>query len=128
MKWIDEEMIEEKIGEVIKQWLLYINNPRVNVTWKVMGEELTKNIVDAITMTIDNKKDRDMNNDKLRDAVLVLVKALKEDEGYYESWKANIAVAMHDEYYSHSKSNLDGEALHKVFNDGAERFLQLLIR
>lgn len=60
-------------------------------------------------------------------AMDVLCKRLREDEDYWDTWQANIAMAIHDEYYSHGKSNLDGETLHKVFNDGADRFLKQLI-
>lgn len=64
---------------------------------------------------------------ELKESVDALCKALREDKELYYAYQANIAMSMHDEYYSHCKSNLTGEELHKVFNDSAKRFLDTLI-
>lgn len=49
-----------------------------------------------------------------------LVHALNNDEGYYISWKANLAMAFLDNYnWAEDKSNL-----HKIANDAAEYFLK----
>jgi hypothetical protein len=56
-----------------------------------------------------------------------LIEALKEDKSegsYYYSWQANIAVAMQDAY-AEAEDKTD---IHKISNDGAKRFLDLLIR
>ena len=53
-----------------------------------------------------------------------LVEQLKIDEGFYYSWQANIAVAMQDAYSDAE----DKKDIHKISNDGAKRFLDLLIR
>lgn len=64
---------------------------------------------------------------ELADAVGVLIKALKEDKSegsYYYSWQANIAVAMQDAF----KDAENKTDMHKISNDGAKRFLDLLVR
>ncbi len=71
--------------------------------------------------------------DRLKEAVELLCETLRTDPGYYESWKANIVMAIHDEYYTQQAKVMGteyekGQFLHTVFNDGADRFLQLLIR
>jgi len=63
---------------------------------------------------------------KLAQAVEIVCTALRTDSGYYESWKANIAMSMYDEYMERDKK--DGIVdIHEVANKGADRFLQLLI-
>lgn len=71
---------------------------------------------------------------KLKDAVDIVVEALKNDPAYYVSWKANIAMSFKDEFERHlkeqgkrtavSKLNLN---IHKVANTAADNFLNLLI-
>lgn len=61
-------------------------------------------------------------------AVEQLCKALKEDLGYWESWKANIAMSTYDEYvikYPNTHPAGHGVMI-DVFNKGADRFLKLL--
>ena len=56
-----------------------------------------------------------------------LVEELRKDKSgssYYYSWQANIAVAMQDAY-ADAKDKTD---IHAISNDGAKRFLDLLIR
>ena len=56
-----------------------------------------------------------------------LVEELRKDKSngsYYYSWQANIAVAMQDAYGDAE----DKTDIHKISNDGAKRFLELLIR
>lgn len=53
-----------------------------------------------------------------------IIKQLKIDKDLYYAWQANIAVAMQDEY-SMAKDKND---IHKISNEGAKRFLDLLIR
>ena len=53
-----------------------------------------------------------------------LIKELRTSESYYYSWQANIAVAMQDAYAdAEDKTNI-----HKISNEGAHRFLDLLIK
>lgn len=53
-----------------------------------------------------------------------LVEELKKDKDFYYGWQANIAVAMQDAY----KRSKDKTDIHKISNDGAKAFLNLLIR
>ena len=59
-----------------------------------------------------------------------LVEAFKDDPGYLESWKANIAMAFYDEYYRFKKkrSYISGVDLHGIANRAAENFLKLLMK
>jgi len=60
----------------------------------------------------------------LSDAVKTVVKNLKEDEGYFIGWKANIAMCFYDEYvktYPNSKKEI-----HALSNIAAHKFLNLL--
>lgn len=77
-------------------------------------------------------------NRKLKRAVEILIEALREDEGYYDSWKSNIAMSMYDEILNNAPKDKDedsGEALYimtrtqvaKMGNKAGDRFLQLLI-
>jgi Tfp pilus assembly protein PilF len=63
-------------------------------------------------------------------AMKTVCKALKEDPGYYESWKANIAMAFKDEWESewYQQSEQDKEDIHKLANIAAANFLNLLIK
>jgi hypothetical protein len=56
-----------------------------------------------------------------------LVAALKSDEGYWLSWKANIATAFKDEYAARVESYGDlgiEQAIHEISNQAAERFFK----
>ena len=58
-------------------------------------------------------------------AVKVLTRALKSDEGYWISWKANIAMAYQDE--GHRQKSRDSNAKrHAISDKAAENFLNLL--
>ena len=51
-----------------------------------------------------------------------LIEELRKDKtegSYYHSWQSNIAMAMYDE--------LEGKATKEECNNGAKRFLELLI-
>ena len=61
---------------------------------------------------------------EVKEAVEILVKALKEDADYRESWKANIAMAFKDTY-----DNADiMDEIHTIANAAADNFLNLLCR
>ncbi len=75
---------------------------------------------------------------RIDEAVEVLIERLKQDEDYYDSWKANIAMSFHDEVLNNAPKDKDeesGEALYimtrtqvaKMGNKAGDRFLQLLI-
>lgn len=64
---------------------------------------------------------------KLNDGVGIekLLQELRKDKtegSYYYSWQANIAVAMQDAY----RDATDKDDIHKISNDGAKRFLDIL--
>ena len=48
---------------------------------------------------------------------------LKNDEGYYRAWHANIAMAFYDQYQLEHKD----KGLREIANGAATRFLDLLI-
>lgn len=88
------------------------------------GEELLKHI----------------NND-VPNACGIVFKALREDEGYYYSWQANIAMAFKDliEYTGEVEGGwadgsdpkvaiLTPDKVHKIANQAAKNFLNLLIK
>lgn len=75
-----------------------------------------------------NIKIRTKNN--LKESIINLQKALKEDEEYYYGWKSNIAMAFFDEYNNATDKitiNLPHDQILKIANNAAERFLQQLI-
>lgn len=57
-------------------------------------------------------------------AVKKLCKALVADEGYWYSWKANIAMAFKDEFDTNGVSS----TVHEIANNAADNFLKLLCR
>jgi hypothetical protein len=66
---------------------------------------------------------------ELTDAMKLLGKCLKEDDGYRQSWVANIAMSIYDEFIDQDgKMIADKDNLHTLCNDGAERFIDLLIK
>lgn len=58
-------------------------------------------------------------SEELKNAIEILVAALREDADYRRSWKDNIAMAVKD-------SDSTFKSLHEIANEGAERFLNLL--
>jgi hypothetical protein len=70
-----------------------------------------------------------MINVPASEAVRVLSKALIEDSEYWEAWKANIAMAIYDQYTDEVPEFLEKVShydIHKIANKGADRFLKLL--
>jgi Tfp pilus assembly protein PilF len=62
-------------------------------------------------------------------AVIALCHALREDPSYYDSWKANIAVAFCDQYaLDKDGAPFDRREIHAIAEGAADRFLGLLIR
>lgn len=64
----------------------------------------------------------------LRNAMAILRKHLRDDEGYRQTWVANIAMMFKDECndFSGSVNTMDG--LHYIANKAAERFIDNLLR
>lgn len=61
----------------------------------------------------------------VKTAVETLRTALLEDDGYYYSWQANIAMAFKDECF---RQGLEHEKLHEIANQAAKDFLGNLTR
>jgi hypothetical protein len=60
-----------------------------------------------------------------KDAVIKLCEALKEDESYYDSWQANIAMSFVDAFNEvYPQHRL---AVHLIANTAADNFLKQLI-
>lgn len=63
-----------------------------------------------------------------KQAVEKLCEELKNDESYYISWQANIAMAFYDECVRNQiDDDLPLELLHKIANKAADNFLKQLI-
>jgi hypothetical protein len=62
------------------------------------------------------------DQEKVRDAIAVLVSELKKCEGYRYSWRANVAMAFVDEFDSHHRHL----GVHAIANKAADRFLDML--
>lgn len=57
-----------------------------------------------------------------------LVEELKKDKdpgSYYHAWQSNIAMSFYDEC---ARNGVDGPLIHKVANQAAKNFLDLLIK
>lgn len=63
-----------------------------------------------------------MKENKVPEALDILKEALIKDEGYFISWKANIAMAFQDEF----RNNFNHKGLHKISNDAALVFMNRL--
>ena len=62
---------------------------------------------------------------KVHEAVEVLVQALKDDPQYKMAWVANIAMSFQDEWHRSVKED-EHTDVHKISNAAAENFLELL--
>ena len=63
----------------------------------------------------------------LKEAVDTLCKALKEDEDYYRSWLANIAMSFYDEVVMNPTHYMDELNWQEITNKAADNFLKQLI-
>lgn len=64
-----------------------------------------------------------------QEAVRHLVKELKNDQGYRETWLANIAMSFKDEWYRATERGEDPNdhaVIHEAANKAADNFLNLL--
>lgn len=64
---------------------------------------------------------------KVAKAVKILTKALSKDNGLYDGYQANIAMAFIDEYNKCGKSYKNQHDIHNIANIAAENFLNLWI-
>lgn len=75
-------------------------------------------------------------DNKLKEAVSVLVEALKTDLGYRIGWQANIAMAFKDEFHNYMSKNhptfkeeVENEVdIYEISNRAAFNFLNLLCK
>lgn len=73
-------------------------------------------------------------DNKIKDALDILIQALKEYEGYRIGWQANIAMAFKDECYKEFSTNLyteygDAEEnIHEIANKASNNFLNTLCK
>jgi hypothetical protein len=69
---------------------------------------------------------------ELEKAISIITNEIKNDVGYRESWKANIAMAYKDceHWYKQetSKKQLNKEDKHIIANNAAEHFLNLFCK
>ena len=61
---------------------------------------------------------------EFKEAFDIVAKQLREDEGYYIAWQANIAMAFQDTL---SWAGYQFPELHKLSNDAAKMFIDMLI-
>ena len=104
----------EAMGETSMCWEPIPNG----VFQSVNAERIGKELILKIESDIPN-------------AVTALIKALSQDKtegSYYYSWQANIAMAFKDEWdrEQFQQSQQDGEAVHRLANQAAKNFLNLL--
>ncbi len=67
---------------------------------------------------------------KVYDAVNIIISELAKDKSpgsYYHSWQCNIAMSFYDAFIGDKTLVTDHETIHRIANDGAKRFLDLLI-
>lgn len=67
---------------------------------------------------------------RVKNAVVVLTKAIKEDEGFYIGYKSNIAMSFYDEVLKRkdSKMRINRKTLHEISNQAAINFIDLWSR
>jgi hypothetical protein len=63
---------------------------------------------------------------KTKEAVETLIKSLRKDKDFYDTWKANITVCFIEAYYL-NKISLSSKDIHTIADSGADKFLHLLI-
>ena len=64
---------------------------------------------------------------KISKAVKTLTSAIKKDEGFYQCYKASIAMAFKDEFDRCDKKYKNRKDIHDIANKGADNFLKLWI-
>lgn len=89
----------------------------------IMEEHYEKNVIPRLKEQIDN----------VQNGCRVVFKALREQPDYYYAWQANIAMQFVDEYWRNFELKGDTkykqvEDIHKIANQAAKNFLDLLIK
>ncbi len=67
---------------------------------------------------------------KVKEAVQVIVAALKNDSDYRRAWRDNISICMQDEFESWCRvkgpRDRASDYIQQISNEGADRFLDML--
>ena len=124
-----EEAIE-KYGVDINDYKMCENEPLNAKCVPLTDRDISE--MELISQQIKNNGSWEID---LNNPISNLVKALQKDKDYYESWKANIAMAFKDEYveqsYKVDNARLEGFLteidIHELSNNAAERFLKQLM-
>jgi len=95
--------------------VVFLSNEQENNVVKIIPE----NLVEKLKSILITK-----NEPSLEEAVNVLCKHLREDRELYDSYKANIAMCILDEYDKAAYNDL----MPRLATDAAKRFLDLLIK
>jgi hypothetical protein len=67
-------------------------------------------------------------NPNVAEVIRVVKEAMKADKGYFETWKANIAVAFQDAAFAEVSADPEiRDRIHKISNTAAESFLNRFI-
>lgn len=64
---------------------------------------------------------------KTKDAVEQLIKALSKDKDFYDTWHSTISMCFYDAYNEDKKNYKNSLDIHRISNNGADKFLKLLI-
>lgn len=128
----DENKIEKckEICNKAKEFILLVNklcpeSRELSLTFTKI-EEATFWANAAITNNENKIKDEDKNdkNKEFIKAFDIITEKLKTDSDYYYSWQSNIAMQFQDVMH---KADYDFSNLHKLSNEAAKNFLDLLI-
>lgn len=114
-----EHKVYESLGQASMAWS--------EIPTGVFEDKEAVKIAEALIRHIKNNK-----NITIRETVERLCEELVKDRAYYYGWQANIAMAFQDEYYKHYKemgmTGVEIDSIHKISNNAAKNFLNLLIK
>ena len=91
-----------------------------------MSQECKGTEIVMPTTELENIARNTANQLEMVQAFQVLKTHLENDEGYYEAWKANIAMSFKDT--APEEKTYDTETLHKWSNEAADMFLGRLLQ
>lgn len=99
------------------------------IAYKKLKNDLVQELPESISNNVTDNTAQDEGFQKELDVVR---KELREDEGYYIAWQANIAMAFVDEFSrykkNHNKTTVSKVDVHEIANNAAKYFLDLLIK
>ncbi len=122
------------IGEIHLTKVL--RNPNNRNGFYMNGKKVDEELSEKIQKALDDFREvkrKDIKCLQVKNAIKVLTKALKEDDGYRIGWKANIAMAFCDEFYKQAnecehftKYLFEEGGVHTIANKASENFIDLL--